>query len=186
VEIARETNKDPRLVELILQESQSVSRIAPGVLVVRHRLGFTSANAGIDRSNVEQAGAEETVLLLPLDPDASAAHIRQAIWERTGVEVGVVICDSHGRPFRLGTVGVAIGVAGIPALWDRRGDPDLYGYRLQHSDVGVADEIAAAAGLLMGQGAEGLPAVLLRGLDLPDADGKAADLIRPWEKDLYR
>jgi coenzyme F420-0:L-glutamate ligase/coenzyme F420-1:gamma-L-glutamate ligase len=186
VEIARETNKDPRLVELILQESQSVSRMAPGVLVVRHRLGFTSANAGIDRSNVEQAGPEETVLLLPLDPDASAAHIRQAIWERTGVEVGVVICDSHGRPFRLGTVGVAIGVAGIPALWDRRGDPDLYGYRLQHSDVGVADEIAAAAGLLMGQGAEGLPAVLLRGLDLPDADGKAADLIRPWEKDLYR
>ncbi len=185
-EVAEETAKDPRLVELILQESQSISRMAPGVLVVRHRLGFTSANAGIDRSNVEQPGVGETVLLLPLDPDASAAQIRQELFAQTGVAVGVVISDSHGRPFRLGTVGTAIGVAGIPALWDRRGESDLYGYHLQHSDVGVADEIAAAAGLLMGQAAEGLPAVLLRGLSLPSAEGAAGDLIRPWEKDLYR
>ncbi len=187
LEVAAQTNKDPRLVELILQESDEISRMRPGVLVVRHRLGFTSANAGIDRSNVAQIeGGEETVLLLPQDPDGSAAHIRAAIAEQTGVEVGVVVCDSHGRPFRLGTVGIAIGVAGLPALWDRRGERDLYGYELQHTDVGVADEIAAAAGLLMGQAAEGTPAVLLRGLQLPEEEGRAGDLVRPKELDLYR
>ncbi len=184
--VAEGTDKDPRLVELILQESQAISRMKPGVLIVRHRLGFTSANAGIDRSNVEQEGTDETVLLLPLDPDASASQIRAQIKAELGVDVGVVISDSHGRPFRLGTVGVAIGVAGIPALWDKRGDPDLYGYALQHTDVGVADEIAAAAGLLMGQGAEGMPVVLLRGLAVPQVDGQATDLVRPKELDLYK
>jgi coenzyme F420-0:L-glutamate ligase / coenzyme F420-1:gamma-L-glutamate ligase len=187
VELAVQTAKDPRLVELILRESTSVSRLRPGVLIVRHRLGFTSANAGIDRSNVELDGAdEEAVLLLPLDPDASARRLREAIRTEQGVAVGVIIADSHGRPFRLGTVGVAIGVAGLPALWDRRGEPDLYGFRLQHTDVGLADEIAAAAGLLMGQAAEGLPAVLMRGLHLPPGDGRATDLVRPIEQDLYR
>jgi coenzyme F420-0:L-glutamate ligase/coenzyme F420-1:gamma-L-glutamate ligase len=171
---------------LILQESEEISRMRRGVLIVRHRLGLTSANAGIDRSNVAQAGADETVLLLPLDPDASAARLREAIAVKLGVKIGVVITDSHGRPFRMGTVGVAIGVAGIPALWDRRGEPDLYGYQLQHTDIGVADEIAAAAGLLMGQAAEGLPVVLVRGLNLPVAEGKATDLVRPKEMDLYR
>jgi coenzyme F420-0:L-glutamate ligase/coenzyme F420-1:gamma-L-glutamate ligase len=185
IQLAAEVGKDPRLVELILQESTAVSRHRPGVLIVRHRLGFTCANAGIDRSNVD-AGEDETVLLLPLDPDASAARLRADLLAATGAVVGVVITDSHGRPFRLGTVGVAIGAAGIPALWDRRGEPDLYGYRLQHTDVGVADEIAAAAGLLMGQAAEGLPVVLVRGLRLPPADGRAADLVRPPELDLYR
>lgn len=187
LEVAAQTNKDPRLVELILQESDEISRMRPGVLVVRHRLGFTSANAGIDRSNVAQTeDGEEMVLLLPQDPDGSAAHIRATIAEQTGVQVGVVVCDSHGRPFRLGTVGIAIGVAGLPALWDRRGERDLYGYELQHTDVGVADEIAAAAGLLMGQAAEGTPAVLLRGLNLPEGEGKAGDLVRPKSLDLYR
>jgi len=186
VEVAEETEKDPRLVALILQESEEISRMGPGVLVVRHRLGFTSANAGIDRSNVEQSGKGETVLLLPHDPDRSAEEIRQKIEARNRVRVGVVISDSHGRPFRLGTTGVAIGVAGIPALWDRRGEADLHGYTLQHTDVGIADELAAAAGLLMGQGAEGLPVVLVQGLDLPRMDGRASDLIRPKEKDLYR
>lgn len=184
--LATQTGKDPRLVQLILQESDEVSRIGPGVLIVRHRLGFTSANAGIDRSNVSQAGEGEWVLLLPEDPDASAAAIRQAIKTKCAVSVGVVISDSHGRPFRLGTVGVAIGAAGIPALWDRRGELDLHGYTLQHTDVGVADEIAAAAGLLMGQGAEGLPIVLIRGLNLPEINGRAVDLVRPKEMDLYR
>ncbi len=183
--LAQQVGKDPRLVELILRESEEVSRAAPGVLVVRHRLGLTSANAGIDRSNVEPGG-EERVLLLPQDPDASAARIRETLLAERGAAVGVVITDSHGRPFRLGTVGVAIGVAGLPALWDRRGEADRYGYRLQHTDVGVADEIAAAAGLLMGQAAEGRPAVLLRGLRLPPAHGRAADLVRPRELDLYR
>ncbi|MCI0395649.1 MAG: coenzyme F420-0:L-glutamate ligase [Chloroflexi bacterium] len=185
-ELAAQTGKDPRLVELILRESVGISRMRPGLLIVRHRLGFTSANAGIDRSNVAQSGQGETVVLLPLDPDGSAARLRQAMQERWGVRVGVLITDSHGRPFRLGTVGVAIGLAGLPALWDRRGEPDRYGYRLQHTEVGTADEIAAAAGLLMGQAAEGRPVVLIRGLQLPPIEGQAGDLIRPPELDLYR
>lgn len=184
--VAAETDKDPRLVELILQESVEISRHKKGVLVVRHRLGFVSANAGIDRSNVPQGAMGEWVLLLPRDPDGSAESIRQSLLQHTGVAVGVVITDSHGRPFRMGTVGVALGVAGIPALWDRRGEADRYGYRLQHTDVGVADEIAAAVGLLMGQAAEGTPIVLLRGLRLPARSGKAADLIRPPDQDMYR
>lgn len=186
LEVAAQVDKDPRMVELILQESEEISRMRRGVLIVRHRLGFTSANAGIDRSNVAQSDDEETVLLLPLDPDASASQLRDEIMARLGVQVGVVITDSHGRPFRLGTVGVAIGVAGIPALWDRRGEPDLYGYELQHTDIGVADEIAAAAGLLMGQASEGMPVVLVRGLNLPTTHGKATDLVRAKEMDLYR
>ncbi|MCB8975908.1 MAG: coenzyme F420-0:L-glutamate ligase [Ardenticatenaceae bacterium] len=186
VEVAAQTDKDPRVVELILQESDEISRMRRGVLIVRHRLGFTSANAGIDRSNVAQSSDEETVLLLPRDPDGSAEKLREEIAARLGAQVGVVITDSHGRPFRMGTVGVAIGVAGIPALWDRRGEPDLYGYELQHTDVGVADEIAAAAGLLMGQAAEGTPVVVISGLQLPFAAGKATDLVRPKEFDLYR
>ena len=184
-ELAGQTDKDPRLVELILRESEEVSRVRPGVIIVRHRLGFTSANAGIDRSNVGPDG-EERVLLLPVDPDASAHRIRNLFIAERGVAPGVVITDSHGRPFRLGTVGVAIGVVGLPALWDRRGEADRYGYRLQHTDVGVADEIAAAAGLLMGQAAEGQPAVLIRGLRLPPIDGRATDLVRPNDFDLYR
>ncbi|MBE2199728.1 MAG: coenzyme F420-0:L-glutamate ligase [Anaerolinea sp.] len=185
-EIAAQTAKDPRMVELILQESDEISRLRKGVLVVRHKLGFTSANAGIDRSNVGPPGQDDVALLLPQDPDASAERLRQAILSHCGVAVGVVITDSHGRPFRLGTVGVAIGVAGIPALWDRRGEQDLYGYTLEHTDVGVADEIAAAAGLLLGQASEGQPVVLLRGLQFHAPPGKAADLIRPKELDLYR
>jgi coenzyme F420-0:L-glutamate ligase/coenzyme F420-1:gamma-L-glutamate ligase len=184
-EVAAATAKDPRLVALILQEGKEISRMRPGVLIVRHRLGFTSANAGIDRSNVPQKEGAETVLLLPEDPDRSAVRIQKRIASECGVRIGVVITDSHGRPFRLGTVGVAIGVAGIPALWDQRGEQDLYGYALQHTDVAVADEIAAAAGLLMGQAGQGLPAVILRGLILPVRDGRAADLVRPRELDLY-
>ena len=190
-QVAAEVEKEPAIVELILSESDEISRKRPGVLVVRHKLGFTSANAGIDRSNVSQNsdfqdGDDEIVLLLPIDPDASAARLRVAMREEFGADIGVVITDSHGRPFRLGTLGVAIGVAGIPALWDRVGESDLYGYELQHTTVGVADEIAAAAGLLMGQAAEGIPVVLIRGLELPKENGRAADLIRPKEMDLYR
>lgn len=186
IDVAAQTKKDPRIVELILQESDEISRMRPGVLIVRHRLGFTSANAGIDRSNVAQDDEEGTVLLLPTDPDRSAAQLREKIEARLGVHIGVVITDSHGRPFRMGTVGVAIGAAGFPTLWDKRGEPDLFGYELQHTDIGVADEIAAAAGLLMGQAAEGIPVVLLRGLSLPKTNGKAADLVRPKALDLYR
>lgn len=184
--IAEQVQKDPRLVELILQESDEISRMKPGVLIVRHRLGFTSANAGIDRSNVRQEAGKETMLLLPVDPDGSAAKLRQDIQAALGVEVGILIVDSHGRPFRLGTVGVAIGAAGLPTLWDRRGESDLYGYQLEHTEVGTADEIAAAASLLMGQAAEGTPVVLIRGLKLPAKEGKARDLIRPKSLDMYR
>lgn len=185
LQVAEKTGKDPRLVELILQESDQISRMQPGLLIVRHRLGFTSANAGIDHSNVRQESGGESVLLLPKDPDASALALRAALEEQLGPTIGIIIADSHGRPFRLGTVGVAIGVAGLPALWDRRGDLDRYGFALQHTEVGTADEIAAAAGLLMGQAGESIPVVHIRGLALPAKPGKASDLVRPRDRDLY-
>lgn len=186
-EVAAATGKDPRLVELILQESSSISRLGKNLLIVRHRLGFVSANAGIDRSNVEQeSGRGERVLLLPADPDKSAAALRAAILRQTGIHIGVLVTDSHGRPFRLGAVGVAIGAAGFSPLWDRRGEQDLYGYILQHTEVGLGDEMAAAASLLMGQAAEATPAVILRGLAIPEGEGTARDLVRPLKMDLYR
>jgi len=181
--LAAVTGKDARLVELILRESSAVSRAAPGVLVVRHRLGFVSANAGIDQSNIENGGA--AVLLLPLDPDASAQKLRAGLRDRTGVDVAVVLSDSHGRPFRLGNVGVAVGVSGLPALLDLRGTPDLFGRPLQITQVAYADLIASAAALLLGEGAEGRPVVLMRGLHRPPGEGRAADLNRPVEQDLY-
>lgn len=182
--LAAETGKDPRIVELVLQESQQISRKAPGVLVVQHRLGFVSANAGIDQSNIEGAG--ERVLLLPLDPDASAQSLRERIQAATGAPIGIIISDTHGRPFRLGNVGVAIGVAGLPALEDLRGKPDLYGRTLQITIQGFADMVASTAHLLSGEGAEGRPLVLLRGLSYSQTAGKASDLYRPPERDLYR
>lgn len=182
--IAAQCHKDPRLVELILRESTGISRLRGEVLIVRHRLGLTLANAGIDHSNVGRDG-EDWVLLLPVDPDASARRLRQDIGALTGISPGIVISDSHGRPFRLGTVNVAIGVAGLPALWDRRGERDLYGRVLRVTVTAPGDEIAAAAGLVLGQAAEGLPVALVRGLALPPGDGCAADLVRPVELDLY-
>jgi coenzyme F420-0:L-glutamate ligase/coenzyme F420-1:gamma-L-glutamate ligase len=181
--VARITRKDARLVELILRESTAISRMRGEVLIVRHRLGFTLANAGIDLSNV--GGGEARVLLLPENPDDSARRLREAISARAGIAPGIVISDSHGRPFRIGTVNVAIGLAGIPAVWDQRGNRDLYGRVLRVTVTGLGDEIAAAAGLLTGQAAEGLPVVLVRGLRLPSGEGRAADLVRAVEMDLY-
>jgi coenzyme F420-0:L-glutamate ligase/coenzyme F420-1:gamma-L-glutamate ligase len=178
------TGKDPRIVELVLRESAEVSRSAPNVLITRHRLGFVSANAGIDQSNVD--GSDEHALLLPLDPDESARKLRERLRELTGVQVGIIISDSHGRPFRLGNVGVAVGVAGMPALVDLRGQPDMFGRILRISIQGYADMVASAAGLLSGEGREGLPVVLVRGLEFPAVDGRAADLYRPPSEDLYR
>lgn len=186
LEVAEQTEKDPRLVELILRESREIVRMRPGLLVVEDRRGFVCANAGIDRSNIEQGGDGEEVALLPIDPDASARGLRERIHQLTGVWVGVIINDSHGRAWREGTVGVTIGLAGLPAVWDRRGDTDLTGYVLQHTVIGLADEIAAAASLIMGPAAEGLPAVIVRGLDLPPGEGSGHDLQRPREKDLFR
>ena len=182
--LAEATLKDPRIVELILRESSAISRHAPGVLITRNRLGFVSASSGIDQSNVN--GGEETVLLLPLDPDASAQAIRVAVREAAGAQVGIVISDSHGRPFRLGNMGVAIGVAGMPALLDLRGRTDLFGRVLKMSIQAYADEVASAANLLSGEAAEGRPVVLVRGLNFPTQEGHASDYNRPLETDLYR
>lgn len=184
--LATETGKDPRLLELIVREMDEVSRKREGVVVVRHRLGFVSANAGIDRSNAPQDDKGERVLLLPLDPDQSAEHIRQTIQKTLGVAVGVIITDSHGRPHRIGTVGIALGVAGIPAVLDKRGVPDRYGYVLQHTTIGIADEVASAADLLMGAAAESTPVIVIRGLQLPNENGRASDIYRPKEYDMYR
>lgn len=182
--IAEETRKDPRIVELVLRESLAISRQAPGVLVTQHRLGFVSANAGIDQSNV--GPDSDYVLLLPRDPDASAQALRHALLNATGAEAGIIISDSHGRPFRMGNVGAAIGVAGMPALVDLRGQPDLFGRELKISIQGYADLVASAAHLVCGEGNEGRPVVLVRGLHFAHADGHASDLVRPPEQDLYR
>ncbi len=184
-ELAARTEKDPREVELVLRDTAEISRVRKGAIVVRHKLGFTSANAGIDHSNVGAEG-EDWVLLLPVDPDASARQLRDRLRELTGATLGIVISDTHGRPHRMGNMGVAVGVAGIPAWLDLRGTPDLFGRALQHTDIGLADEIAAAADLLSGQAAEGLPVTLLRGLRYDSTEGKAADLYRNPEFDLYR
>jgi coenzyme F420-0:L-glutamate ligase/coenzyme F420-1:gamma-L-glutamate ligase len=176
-DLAAQTGKDARLVELILSESERVVRARPNLIIVKHRLGFVMANAGIDQSNV---GEDGHALLLPRDPDASAA----ALAARLGLPV--VITDSFGRAWRRGTVGVAIGAAGLPALQDLRGRPDLFGRTLMVSITGFADEIAAAAGLVMGQGAEGIPAVLLRGLAWSGAVNPAAELLRPAQEDLFQ
>ncbi len=184
-QVAQECGKDPREVALILSESSSISRLRRGLLITEHRLGFVSANAGIDHSNTRPG--EQWRLLLPENPDASARLLRERLSAEFGARIAVVICDSHGRPFRLGTIGVAIGSAGLPALWDLRGRPDLFGTALQVTEVGFADEIAAAAGLVLGQADEAIPAVILRGLSFPvDEHACAADLIRPREMDLYR
>lgn len=182
--LAAETGKDPRLVELILSESQRVSRKRKGVLVTQHRLGFVSANAGIDQSNIE--GGNEAALMLPLDPDASADRIRAALQGRIGVDLAVVISDTHGRAFRVGNVGVAIGVSGLPAVQDLRGSRDLYGRALEVTQVAYADLVASAAHLLCGEADQGLPVVLVRGLDSRSAHGRATDMIRAAEHDLYR
>lgn len=182
--LAAETGKDPRLVELILSESQRVSRKRKGVLVTEHRLGFVSANAGIDQSNIE--GGNQAALLLPLDPDGSADRIRDRLRRRLDAALAVVISDTHGRPFRVGNVGVAIGVSGMPAVQDLRGSRDLYGRLFEVTQVAYADLVASAAHLLCGEADEGLPVVLIRGLDLESEHGRAADMIRAAEHDLYR
>ncbi len=185
-ELAERTGKDARLVEVILSETKEVLRAARDVLIVEHRLGCIMANAGVDRSNVDARPQTETVLLLPRDPDASAATLRARLREHFDCDVGVIINDSFGRAWRRGTVGIAIGAAGLPALLDQRGRADLFGRPLRVTEIGYADEIAAAASLLMGQADEGRPAVLVSGLARLDEARPAGDLIRPAEQDLFR
>jgi coenzyme F420-0:L-glutamate ligase / coenzyme F420-1:gamma-L-glutamate ligase len=186
VALAAEIDKDPRFVEVVLSEAKRVVRHRPGLLIVEHRLGFVMANAGIDHSNVAAEDGVEWVLLLPVDPDGSAQALRQHLMDAFGVGIGVIICDSFGRAWRKGTVGVALGAAGLPALVDLRGHPDLFGRKLLVTETGFADEIAAAAGLLMGQADEAVPIVLVRGLVWSAPDQPAAALIRPAEHDLFR
>lgn len=184
ITLAEETDKDPRLVQAILDESTEVVRKRRGVLVVRHKNGWVMAQAGIDQSNVE--GAEDgNLLLLPVDPDKSAQMLRDTLKERTGHDIAIVIADSFGRPFRNGTTGIAIGAAGLQSFMDIRGETDLYGRELKVSTIAYADEIASTGSLLMGQAAEGIPAVLIRGLG-PTPDMPAKSLIRPIEDDLFR
>jgi coenzyme F420-0:L-glutamate ligase/coenzyme F420-1:gamma-L-glutamate ligase len=185
--LAAECRKDPRFVEIVLRESREVLRVAPGLLVVEHLLGFVCANAGVDRSNVGVGNAQgDWVLLLPEDPDASCRMLRDRLKEATGAGVGVIINDSHGRAWRNGIVGVAIGVAGLPALEDLRGRMDLFEYPLQITQVAAADELASAASLLMGQAGEGLPVVLARGFPYPLRESSLSELIRPREQDAFR
>lgn len=187
--IAAATGKEPPLVELILRESAAISRQAKNTLIVRHHLGFIAANAGIDCSNAVPShaapGSGPWALLLPTDPDGQAERIRQVLSQRSGADIGVVITDSLGRPFRHGTVGAAIGVAGLPALWDRRGEPDIYGRKLETTITALADEVAAAAGLISGQAAESRPVIHLRGLRFPVGSQRASELYRPAAEDLY-
>ena len=184
IEIGAAVGKDPRLVELVLAESAQIVRSAPNVLITRHRLGFVMANAGIDASNI---GAQsDSVLLLPLDPDGTAARLREALQTRFGVGMSVVLSDSFGRPWRNGVINVAIGSAGLPALLDKRGGLDRDGRALQVTQIAYGDLIASAAGLAMGEAAEGIPAVLVRGCALPDIDIPAARLVRNQDEDLFR
>ena len=183
--LAAETDKDPRLAQLILDESSEILRKRPGVTIVRHKLGIVGANAGIDQSNVEHDGGE-AALLLPVDPDASAAALKSALESATGCKLGVIITDSHNRPWRLGTIGAAIGAAGVTVLDDYRGGEDIFGRELKVTLINQADAIAAAATLVMGETTEKIPAAVIRGVPMTSTPGKAADIQRPLEEDLFR
>jgi len=188
--LAAVTGKDPRLIEVILGESEEVVRAASHVLIVRHRLGFVMANAGVDRSNVPHSAADgarsERLLLLPRDPDASAARLQRALADRSGVALGVIVSDSFGRPWRRGVLNVALGSAGIPALIDRRGERDREGRVLEVTEVAYADALAAGAALVMGEAAEGTPVVIARGHHSSAPERSARALLRPKEEDLFR
>ena len=186
-DFAKLLSKDPRHVEIVLQESSEVLRHTDQALITVHRLGFVMANAGVDQSNVEQGkGDDAVVLLLPVDPDRTAAALKTALDGRYGVEIGIVISDSFGRPWRNGVVGVALGAAGVPSLRSLIGEPDLFGRPLRMTEHAAADEIASAASLIMGQAAESLPVVHLRGLEFPAGTAPAQALIRPKQQDVFR
>lgn len=185
-QLAQLTGKDARLVEVVLSESSEVLRAVPGVLVVRHRLGYVMANAGIDRSNVPGDSGAELVLLLPRDPDGSAERLRTELQRRFAIDAAVIVSDSFGRPWRRGVTNVALGCAGLPALIDKRGERDRNGRPLQTTEVAFADAVAAAAGLIQGEAAESTPAVLVQGLGWSAPACTGATLVRPLETDLFR
>ena len=185
LEVAEITGKDPRMVQIVLDDSNEIVRARMGLLVVEQREGWVCANAGVDNSNVADEGV---VALLPLDSDASAATIHSRLGELTGVMTAVIINDSHGRAWRVGTAGVCIGCAGLPPVWDQRGRHDLFGYELVGSEECIADEAAAAASLLMGQSDEGTPVVIVRGYRMPEGaePAPARTIQRDREKDAFR
>jgi coenzyme F420-0:L-glutamate ligase/coenzyme F420-1:gamma-L-glutamate ligase len=185
-ELAQITKKDARLVEVILREAVEVIRAKPNVLIVATRHGLILANAGVDQSNLDAADHGRRVLLLPSEPDASAAQLKERLDAHFHADIGVIVSDSVGRPWRLGTVGIAIGAAGVPSLWDRRGEKDLSGRPLEVTEVAFADAVAAVAVLAMGEAAEGRPAALVRGLDWSAQVRPAAALVRPKAEDLFR
>ncbi len=185
VELARQSGKDPCFCEVVLWDTRAVLRVREGLIVVETNQGWVCANAGIDRSNVA-AHDDLWVLRLPEDADRSARELRERLNEKTGRDVGIVINDTHGRAWREGAVGVAIGVAGLPAVEDLRGHPDLFGYPLQVTTVGLADQIASAASLLQGQANEGCPIVHVRGVPRSSRQGTAGEIVRPRDQDLFR
>lgn len=188
LQYSRSVNKDPRLIELILQESSQVVRTREGLIIVKHRLGFICANAGIDHSNVGLDGkiTENHVLLLPINPDSSAENIRHKLKRNIDKDIGVMIIDSHGRAWRRGVVGVSIGYSGIPGLVDQRGKKDRNNYILKITEIGAGDELAAAASLMMGQAGEGRPIVAVKGFPYELRDGNHFELIRSDNEDLFR
>jgi coenzyme F420-0:L-glutamate ligase/coenzyme F420-1:gamma-L-glutamate ligase len=185
-ELAAQTGKPPELVELILSESRAVLRVAAQLIIVRHRLGYVMANAGIDQSNVGAPDGSEACLLLPLDPEASARNIRAGLGRVVDPPPAVIVSDSFGRPWRRGVVNIALGSSGLPALVDRRGELDRYGRALRATDVAFADSLAALAGVVMGEADESTPVVLITGARWNAPEYGAAGLVRPESEDLFR
>jgi coenzyme F420-0:L-glutamate ligase / coenzyme F420-1:gamma-L-glutamate ligase len=183
--LAQISGKDPRIIELILRESDEIVRCVPNLIIARHRLGVVLANAGIDQSNIGAGDEAEEALLWPLDPDASAERLRREIAERRGTRIAVIVNDSLGRAWRKGTIGAAIGLSGLAGVVDLRGRADLYGRTLRSTEVGQADEIAAAASLVMGQADEGRPVVIVRGLSYEQRAASAREITRERELDLF-
>jgi len=188
IELADQSGKDARVAELILKESNCVLRVRQGTVIVEHRLGFICANAGIDYSNVKNGigNSGEMVLCLPENPDKSAGIIRDHLERISGTKLGVLIIDSHGRAWRLGTVGTAIGISGLPGLVDLRGTPDMFGNKLLTTEVGAADELAGGASLVMGQAGERIPVVHVRGFPYNLGEAALGELLRPVDMDLFR
>ena len=183
-ELAMKTGKEPDLVEVILRETHEIVRVGPNSLITENKTGIVSANAGVDKSNVE---GERNIALLPKNPDAAAQDIRRKIKKLTNHDVAVIISDTHGRPLRMGEINVAIGVAGIKPTRDRRGEKDLFGYILKVKQTAIADELASAAELVIGQASEGIPAAIIRGYKYPTSEtASAKELTRPKETDLFR